>query len=199
MSDASQTQPPGWYHAHGDPPGTQRYWNGTGWIGDAQPIPGAEIPGYGVTDITLADPIQRAAARLVDLVVWAVFTLIISVPFGVSAAIGDSSTTDDLIGTVLLCVVITIYEVLFITFKGGTPGKLLLKTRVVQKNGSPADAGNALRRMLTYIVYSLLSLIPVVGIPVLVLLAVASVVMLFIDDSHQTPWDKVGDTIVVGD
>jgi len=28
-------RPPGRYHAPGDPPGTTRYWDGLGWIGDA--------------------------------------------------------------------------------------------------------------------------------------------------------------------
>ncbi len=29
---------PGWYHAEGDPPNTQRYWNGTSWDGAPQPV-----------------------------------------------------------------------------------------------------------------------------------------------------------------
>jgi len=29
-------QPPGWYYAQGDPPGTQRYWDGELWIGEPQ-------------------------------------------------------------------------------------------------------------------------------------------------------------------
>ena len=28
--------PPGWYYAEGDPPGTQRYWDGTSWLGGPQ-------------------------------------------------------------------------------------------------------------------------------------------------------------------
>lgn len=26
-------QPAGWYHADGDPPGTQRWWDGNQWVG----------------------------------------------------------------------------------------------------------------------------------------------------------------------
>lgn len=33
--------PAGWYHAPGDPEGTQRYWDGGQWIGDPQPVPQA--------------------------------------------------------------------------------------------------------------------------------------------------------------
>jgi uncharacterized RDD family membrane protein YckC len=31
--------PPGWYHAEGDPEGTQRYWDGGQWIGEPQVLP----------------------------------------------------------------------------------------------------------------------------------------------------------------
>ncbi len=31
--------PAGWYHAPGDPEGTQRYWDGAQWIGDPQAVP----------------------------------------------------------------------------------------------------------------------------------------------------------------
>ena len=35
----------GWMHAEGDPPGTVRYWNGTSWQGDPQPVaPPATTP-----------------------------------------------------------------------------------------------------------------------------------------------------------
>lgn len=27
------SQPPGWYHAQGDPPGTNRWWDGAQWVG----------------------------------------------------------------------------------------------------------------------------------------------------------------------
>ena len=34
----------GWFHAEGDPPGTQRYWDGHAWIGEPQPVPAAPTP-----------------------------------------------------------------------------------------------------------------------------------------------------------
>ncbi len=30
--------PPGWYYAEGDPPGTNRYWDGETWQGGPQPV-----------------------------------------------------------------------------------------------------------------------------------------------------------------
>jgi len=37
MSDAAT---PGWYHAEGDPPGTERYWDGSMWTEGPRPIGG---------------------------------------------------------------------------------------------------------------------------------------------------------------
>lgn len=34
---------PGWYHAEGDPQGTQRYWNGSEWQGEPQAVPSAPM------------------------------------------------------------------------------------------------------------------------------------------------------------
>lgn len=37
MSENSGTVGAGWLHAEGDPPGTQRYWDGSAWQGEPQP------------------------------------------------------------------------------------------------------------------------------------------------------------------
>lgn len=37
MSDAAT---PGWYHAEGDPPGTERYWDGSMWTDGPRPVGG---------------------------------------------------------------------------------------------------------------------------------------------------------------
>lgn len=38
QSAAGGYRPAGWYYAQGDPPGTQRYWDGSSWQGDPQPV-----------------------------------------------------------------------------------------------------------------------------------------------------------------
>lgn len=43
MSDTGAPGP-GWHYAEGDPPGTQRYWDGTQWQGGPQPV--APTPGF---------------------------------------------------------------------------------------------------------------------------------------------------------
>ncbi|MFT7474098.1 MAG: hypothetical protein ACI81L_001018 [Verrucomicrobiales bacterium] len=37
MSDSAA---PGWYHAEGDPPNTERYWDGTAWTDGPRPVGG---------------------------------------------------------------------------------------------------------------------------------------------------------------
>ncbi|MEP1125969.1 MAG: RDD family protein [Ilumatobacter sp.] len=44
--------PAGWYHAPGDPEGTQRYWDGSQWIGDPQAAPSS--PQSPASDATVA-------------------------------------------------------------------------------------------------------------------------------------------------
>lgn len=39
MSDSGMSRAAGWYHAEGDPPGTQRYWTGSAWQGGPQVAP----------------------------------------------------------------------------------------------------------------------------------------------------------------
>ncbi|MGD9935643.1 MAG: DUF4282 domain-containing protein [Dehalococcoidia bacterium] len=41
---SSSEVPPGWRHAQGDPPGTERYWDGSRWQGDPRPIGGSQEP-----------------------------------------------------------------------------------------------------------------------------------------------------------
>lgn len=45
MPGSQPSTPPGWYHAEGDPPGTQRYWDGFAWQGGPQTPPSAPSPG----------------------------------------------------------------------------------------------------------------------------------------------------------
>lgn len=54
MSDSGASAGPGWYHAEGDPPGTERYWDGAAWQGEprqvptpAPPPPTPPAPGFG--------------------------------------------------------------------------------------------------------------------------------------------------------
>ena len=39
----AESATPGWYHAQGDPPGTERYWDGSAWTEGPRPVGG--VPG----------------------------------------------------------------------------------------------------------------------------------------------------------
>lgn len=47
MSDSTGSVGAGWFHAEGDPAGTERYWNGSEWQGEPRPVaatPPAAVP-----------------------------------------------------------------------------------------------------------------------------------------------------------
>lgn len=67
MTSVDPTQPPGWYYAQGDPPGTQRYWDGSTWQGGPQAVPGTEGQGLaGAGGRVAASPGKRFKAFLID-------------------------------------------------------------------------------------------------------------------------------------
>ncbi len=209
MSDNAPQQPPGWYPAQGDPPGTQRYWDGQSWIGAPQPVPGVAGPGGQVTaESNLATPGSRILGRVIDGFIWFVISAIVGGIFGTFGAVtsGNLGDIEDvsmgavIISGLLSTALVAGYEIFMVGSQGGTVGKLALGTRVVNADGSPADFQTGLRRMYLYIGVGVLSAIPVIGAIgslATFIIAVAGLVMLFTDSMRQTPWDKVGQTMVV--
>lgn len=202
MSD--QGQPAGWYHAEGDPPGTTRYWDGTQWQGGPQaaPVaatggPAAGTGGMGGMGQTLATPGLRMAGRLIDFIISIVIALIIgagSIDFD-AIANGDEVAAPSF-GLVLASAIIALaYDTLFTHYMGGTPGKLLLGMRVAEADSgvTPPSLVVAAKRALN----RLLGLLSGIGSIVALIIGVASLVMLFTDDRHQTVMDKVAGTVVV--
>src|SRR5690606_4913720 len=112
MTNPPGDVPPGWYHAHGDPPGTQRFWDGRQWVGG--PMPTQPPPGYGgygapygsrdyLPDLgrTLASPWHRIAARLIDsLIVGVIATVLLLLVL--SDDLGDATDFERIDGAVLL-------------------------------------------------------------------------------------------------
>jgi len=47
MSDMNTARAAGWYQAEGDPPGTQRYWDGAAWQGGPQVAPDSSMGASG--------------------------------------------------------------------------------------------------------------------------------------------------------
>lgn len=198
MSDAPQIQPPGWYYAQGDPPGTQRYWDGSSWQGGPQPVPGAEGAAADHIGGALAEPGKRIIARVIDGIIWTVISLLFSLLIaGGSFLSGGTSFVRSLIASIIAGAVVVAYEAFMVGTQGATAGKMALNMKVVNEDGSPADLNTGLRRMFLYIAFIFINLIPFIGGLLFLVVAIVGLVFLFTDDKKQTPWDKVGKTLVV--
>jgi uncharacterized RDD family membrane protein YckC len=207
VSDTPSAQPPGWYHAQGDPPGTQRFWDGSQWQGGPQPVapppPGGAagpgvVPAPGTAPASdLASPGQRIGARLIDWLLWVVITAVITLLFfdpDTAGGFGDNG--DAWLAGLLTTLAVVAYEVGFVATKGATPGKLALGLRVARADTrvTPVDLSTAVVRVTPL----LLNLIPVALLSLLVFAAaVASFFLLFADAQRQTVWDKLARTVVV--
>ncbi|MGI9597855.1 MAG: RDD family protein [Acidimicrobiales bacterium] len=197
MSDAPQTQPPGWYYAQGDPPGTQRYWDGSSWQGGPQPVPGAGAAAVADSvNGTLAEPVKRILARLIDGVIWFVIAALIPAFIG-GGPFGDSSFIVAFLLSILSGAVVVAYEVVLIGTQGATFGKQALGLKIVNEDGSDPDYMTGLRRMGLYIAFIFIGLLPFIGFLAFIAVSIAGLMMLFTDSQRQTPWDKIGKTLVM--
>lgn len=93
MSDSPQ--PPGWYYAQGDPPDTQRYWDGSQWQGGPQPVPaggavGAAGGAMSTATTRNAQPGQRFIAYIIDFLLVIAVYVVGLVLAAIGGAISDS-------------------------------------------------------------------------------------------------------------
>lgn len=153
MTDAGQ--PAGWYPAEGDPPGTQRYWDGTQWQGGPQPIGGMTAtagggPGEKVEYGT------RAVAFLIDTGIYLAIYVVTLILGSISDALG-------LIGS-LAQLGFSIYNGIYLQ---GTTGQTIGKKQqgiklVADATGQPVGMGMAFVRGLLGLVFFFLCLIPLI-------------------------------------
>ena len=201
MSDTPQTQPPGWYHAQGDPPDTQRYWDGTQWQGGPQPVPGAGQAGPGMVGAggspsNLASPWYRLLARIIDFLILIIPLVIVSVIFGAGLyglGGGDVSFVGQFIAGIITTAISLAYEFYFLSTRGATIGKKAVNVLVVQEDGSPLNQEVTLKRLIL----PALQVIPILGGIIGLVVGLATVIMIFVDDRRQVPHDKVAKTLVV--
>jgi len=163
-------------------------------MGQAMPTVGGTGPGM-VHGRPLASAGARIGARLID----ALILLVIGGTIIVAILAGD----DDFnrfsgfdIGVLIASIVLGIaYEVGFVVWQGGTPGKLILGLRIIeQETGrTPPDAQHAILRWVP----SLVGNVPLIGGIVSLILFILSLVWLFSDPKRQTVYDRVGKTYVV--
>jgi uncharacterized RDD family membrane protein YckC len=103
----------------------------------------------------------RFVARIIDLVIVSVALSIITIPLGALFGVGLLGVTDPLrqgaafatiVGLYLLLSVVInfLYEVYFVSSRGGTPGKLILSLKIVHPDGSLLTVGQAVGRFFAY-------------------------------------------------
>ncbi|NNF53284.1 MAG: RDD family protein [Acidimicrobiales bacterium] len=181
MSDQNAT-PPGWYYAAGDPPGTQRYWDGATWQGGPQPVAAAGAGVGSAVGPQLADPGKRIIARIIDFFVILIPVIIAIVVFGQGLA-----------GSIVTFLIGAGYEIYLLGTKGYTVGKGIQNVKVVNADFSDINMETAAKRYAIQLV----QVIPGVGQLLAVVLFIANLVLLFTDSERQVVWDKIAQTKVI--
>ena len=164
-------------------------------------------------ELRLASAGSRVVARLIDMVIGLVILAIVAAPLVTGIiddvdALGPSPTdaqieevitdavTEALSGRLAVFGVVAVFwDFLWVALFGGTPGKLILGLRVATNDTlqRPPGWGRAALRSLNRVV----GLVPILGGLVTSLVALASLVMLFVDDQRRTVMDRIGKTVVV--
>jgi len=196
--------PAGWYHADGDPAGTQRYWDGETWQGGPQTI-GAGISGdvTTVNGMNISGEWKRIGGRVIDAIISGAISLVLTV-IGLGATTGFDFTSDGgddtnwlFVGGLAIVGVIfaLLWDALFVAFLGGTPGKLMLGMRVVdaETGTTPPGPQFGFKRALN----RLLGLFPAIGGAIAAVIGIVSLVFLFTDDQKRTVMDRIAGTVVV--
>ncbi len=125
MTSVPPTQPPGWYYAQGDPPGTQRYWDGATWQGAPQAVPGTEGSALaGAGGRVAAAPGKRFVAYLIDVGIIIALYVVGIIIISVMGAIADALAV--IFGLLFLVVYLgyVIYNFLYLQ---GTTGQTIGK------------------------------------------------------------------------
>jgi uncharacterized RDD family membrane protein YckC len=149
-----------------------------------------------------AEPNMRVVARLIDWGVVFVVSLVIYIPLGVSAG-GFSRGSGVGYGALILAGVLVAalsmaYEVVMTAQRGQTLGKMAVGIKIVRLDGQPLDFASAAKRYAPRIGLAVLGFIPIVGlIASLGVLILAIVNTVFVFQSHESVYDKVGQTRVV--
>ncbi len=198
MTDPT-AQPAGYYYAEGDPPNTQRYWDGAQWQGSPQPIDTSPLAGGGLAS-SLASPMNRVLGRLVDFVIWIVIFSASGLIIGGGFSFDDEPTFRMVLGSVIGGLLVCAYEIFMVGNRGATVGKMALGTKVVTTNGAQPDMLTATKRISPYLIGTVAGLVPVIGVLmnlVVFAIGVISLITIFTDSEHQALWDKIASTVVV--
>lgn len=210
--------PRGWYEKDGDPPGTERFWNGEKWgpnprqkrgappVEKIAPAAAADEGSAatsgedgGAVALPLATIPARISARSADMLivlvpwyfVWiqAFRTVTVEGADGPSEAI----TTSNAWFLWLAAGLVIVYEAAFVGTMGATPGKRLLGLIVASKEDlqSPPGWSKAIMRATPLLLLVAILLVP--------LLWLVSVVAMVIDGQKRSVFDFSAGTVVLVD
>jgi uncharacterized RDD family membrane protein YckC len=122
--------------------------------------------------------VTRLIAYLIDIVILVVINVVLSLVFGL--LLGDSGAA---IASLLSLVIVFGYILYFWSTSGQTPGKSVMKIKIVSVDGSPMSFGKAVMRLIGYFVSGLVFYLGFIWI-------------LF--DANKQGWhDKIAGTYVV--
>lgn len=190
------SNPPGHYHAQGDPPDTVRYWDGTQWVGDPMPAPpSAPPPPPGAAENSKFGTFGiRFGAALIDGIIGLVVVLVlVGIFFGESDGSGFTATADGG-GAILIGLVFWAVYLGILIWQSATPGKLILGLTITQEDGQTRlDPQHAFMRSIP----GLLGQIPVIGVLVSLVMVIGSIVGILNDDERRSFYDRIGKTRVV--
>jgi len=148
---------------------------------------------------------MRILARLLDLVILSVISLVVLVPIvlgdddsvGFGGFGGDAGFGEMYLYGLLGMVIGFVWDAVLTKQFGGTPGKLVLGMRVVRAdNGDRVEWSHAIIR---WAVPGALALVPIPVLPGLVnfVIFIVSLVFIFTKPLRQAVWDLVAKTLVV--
>lgn len=193
---------PGQWNQPPAPPQPGQWTQQQGYVTPGQ-IP-AQPYQYGVgipAQATLAEPGRRIVGRIIDGLIMAVVLvpLYLLLVLGSTSA-GDSGAANGIFfgGAFAFIIAATVgqvmYEVAFVAIKGQTPGKMVMKVKVVRESdGQIPGWGPAFMRWAP----NLVSLVPCLGSFLSLGLLIWSLVNLFSNPKRQTPYDLAAKTVVI--
>jgi len=144
---------------------------------------------------------MRLLARIIDVVIVWILSLIVLIPIGIGAGVTNSNIGIGayLIGQIIVVALVVGYEIFLVGTRGQTVGKMLLGLKIVTRDGTPVDYNVAIKRHMPSIVGRAVYIIPIIGwlIGPLILLGVAIANTAMVFQNNESLYDKLGNTMVI--
>ncbi len=121
----------------------------------------------------------RLVAFAIDCIVLIIISYILAAAFGTETAAVEGEVTEVGIRLWVTLALFLVYFVGFWTWRGQTPGKMIMGAKIVKTNGSPIGLGRAFLRYIGYFVYFIvlsLGTYTIWVVPIFILLIAFSII-----------------------